>query len=181
MDARAVFKAFCALPRSKRVSVIQQVGREFNFLISDIYSDIYTSCIKVYYTYEPTVYTRHGNKEGFNLYSGFMSSVHNTRIDTMFMPNNLLAYRGVDRVTVLEAVVGDVIEHRQGQRGTKKRTGTLDGDWPRKWDVTYPNAYSKYHIWTSKGGSIDEIMYDFDNNSTDVLTVVFWSMVARYI
>ena len=175
MDASTVFLELLQISDSKKVSAVTRATTDLANLITAIYDDIYQSCIKVYYaTYSPTVYKRHGNTAGFNLYSGFCSEVNNMRIDAMYMPDSLLTYRQISTDEVLSNVIN-------GQRGSKMRDMPKTGTWPKSWYAQYPNAYSQYDIWSSGQNTIETILDDFDNNGQEALASIFWDMIYKYI
>ena len=134
---------------------------EYAGILAGIADDIYDSCIQLYYaSYTPEVYTRHGNKEGFNLYraNGFDIDEYGVIGDFVENPDALLKYgakRDI-RAEVLNAVLN-------GQRGITKRPS----GWPRSWTASYPNAYSKYNYWKSDSTTMDEIISDFEDNILD--------------
>lgn len=176
MDLSGVALALLNMNETQRASVIRNAVFEYGEILALIYNDIYESCIKVYYsTYEPSVYRRHGDPVGFNLYSAFYSDVHNLRVDAQYDAGNLLPYgRGVSSETVLNAVVN-------GQRGIKHRVAPKTGVWPKSWAVSYPNAYSQYGIWQSSGDTIESILSDFDENGIAGTSEIFWNLVCKNI
>ena len=174
MNPSDVFAAFCSIPESKRKSALESAVREYALLLSEIYNDIYESCIKVFYSsYKPEKYKRHGDIVGFNLYSGFYSQVGDLRIEAMYVANEMLSYRGISREEVLNNVVN-------GQRGSKARDAK-DGPWPRNWSTSYPNTYSKYSIWESSADTIETILDDFDNTAGEQTANIFWEILSKYI
>ena len=131
---------------------------EYVDIIVGIANDIYDSCIKQYYaTYTPTVYTRHGNPEGFNLYRANSFEFDGTVLEDFDGgdPDALLKYgaRADIRADVLNAVLS-------GKRGLTHRPS----GWPRAWVASYPNAYSQYNYWKSNFHTIGEIIDDFEAN-----------------
>ena len=127
-----------------------------------IANDIYDSCIKQYYaTYTPTVYTRHGNIEGFNLYYAKNIETDEYGITQDFDGGDayeLLKYGTKEdiRQEVLDAVMS-------GKRGIGKRASGKR-KWQRNWVASYPNKFSEYTDWKSNASTINEIFDDFDNN-----------------
>lgn len=177
MDLSGIALALLNMNAAQRAKVFKNAVFEYGEILSSIYNDIYESCIKVYYSsYEPSVYKRHGDLAGFNLYSGFYSGVHNLRVDAQYDSGNLLPYgRGVSSEQVLNAVVN-------GQRGVKHRVVPRTGSvWPKSWAVSYPNQYSQYGIWQSSGDTIESILDDFDENGVAATSEIFWSLVAQNI
>lgn len=160
-------------PRSQSVSIITAALTEYANMLVDIYNDIYTSCIKVYYEFVPTVYKRHGDIKGFNLYSGFYSQLLDLKIEASYAPENLLGYRNITTSEVLDNVVS-------GQRGSKARK-LSSGSWPQKWTAIYPNAYSEYNIWTSKATTIEDILSDYDANIVNDTQSIFWQIMSEHM
>ena len=126
--------------------------------IVDIYNDIYDSCIEVYYsTYTPTKYDRHGDLEGFNLYSASDIYANQLMVNLSVEGYNLLPYAGKTdkRDQVLQSVMN-------GLRGSKSRK-TPSG-WPMNWSAYYPNEFSEFSDWSSSASTLYEILNDFANN-----------------
>ena len=171
-----VWLALAHLDGSKRTQVVRQAISEYVNILVQVYNDIYESCIKVYYaSYKPKVYTRHQNKQGFNLYIGFSAEVLDARIDATYMPESLMGYRNVTREEVLSAVVN-------GQRGVEHRVTPVTGEWPKTWGVKYPNQYSTCgHVWQSKAGTIESILQDFDDNGIEDTFNVLSALIAKYV
>ena len=138
---------------------------EYADIIWNIANDIYDSCIELYYaTYTPTVYKRHGNMDGFNLYraNGFDFDEVNMILDDFDggNPQNLLKYGSKNDVR--EEVLAAVLS---GQRGiTVRPSPPAKFKWPRGWTASYPNKYSKYRYWSSGAHTIEEIIDDFEEN-----------------
>lgn len=134
---------------------------EYTDIIVGIANDIYDSCIKQYYaSYQPKVYKRHGNLEGFNLYRA-NSFEFNGTILTDFNggnPEALLKYGTKEdiRERVLDAVLS-------GQRGIKVRKSPPAANrWPMGWVASYPNEHSQYNYWSSNAATIEDIINDFE-------------------
>lgn len=134
-------------------------------ILFNIADDIYDSCIAQYYaSYPPKVYTRHGNKEGYNLYRANDIEVNNEGIVNDFdggEPYGLLKYgtKADIREKVLKAVLS-------GKRGINPRPGTKRR-WQKDWVASYPNDYSNpeyKQYWSSSFHTMNEIFDDFDNN-----------------
>lgn len=174
MEPTSVLLALCNLNGNKRKNVIIRAVSEYANILSEIYNDIYESCVKVYYSsYKPVRYKRHGDITGFNLYSAFYSEVHDVRLDAMYQPENLLPYKIVSREDVLNAVIN-------GQRGLEHRT-TKHGTWPQSWSAKYPNAFSQYSIWQSSGDTIEAILDDFDQNGLEATMHIYWELLSSYV
>lgn len=152
--------------------ICEQAINEYVNIIWNIANDIYDSCIAQYYaSYTPTIYKRHGNIEGFNLYRA-----NSFTLDDMVLedfdggnPENLLKY-GSKR-DIREEVLAAVLS---GQRGiTVRPSPPAKFKWPRGWVASYPNEYSQYHYWRSGASTIEEIIADFEaniiNDTSDLL------------
>lgn len=146
--------------------ICEQAINEYVDIIWNIANDIYDSCIAQYYaSYTPTVYQRHGNIEGFNLYRA-----NSFTLDDMVLedfdggnPENLLKY-GSKR-DIREEVLAAVLS---GKRGiTVRPSPPAKFKWPRGWVASYPNQYSQYHYWSSRARTIEEIIADFESNIID--------------
>ena len=177
MDPTNVLVALCRVDGHKRTVAIRRAIYEYADILVSVYNDIYESCIKVYYSSynKPIAYTRHQDIVGFNLYSAFSAEVLNTRIDAMYMPENLLGYRGnVTREQVHDAVV-------HGQRGIESRNMPRTGIWPKSWSVKYPNSYSQCSIWKSSANTIDTIINDFEANCINDTSHIFFQLLAESI
>lgn len=146
--------------------ICEKAINEYVDIIWNIANDIYDSCIAQYYaTYTPTVYKRHGNIEGFNLYRA-----NSFTLDDMVLedfdggnPDALLKYGTKEdvRAEVLAAVLS-------GQRGiTVRKSPRAKHRWPMKWTASYPNQYSRYNYWSSGAHTIEEIIDDFEANVID--------------
>ena len=175
MDHNSIYLALCQVPEAKRQSILTRAVADYAELLAALYNDIYESCIKVYYgSYEPKKYQRHGDKAGFNLYSGFSCEVQNMRIAAATTPDSLLSYRRATKEEVLNNVMN-------GQRGSKMRRTKESGLWPKSWTAKYPNSYSDYSIWSSNADTIDGILRDFVETAGDATANYFWEYVANYI
>ena len=147
---------------------IKKAMDEYVDVIWELANDIYNSCITQYYaTYIPTVYKRHGNIEGFNLYraNSFTLDEENMILDDFDggNPEALLKYGAKSdiRDEVLAAVLS-------GQRGIKVRQSPpAKHRWPMRWIASYPNKYSQYSYWSSGAHTIEEIIDDFETNIID--------------
>lgn len=163
MVGDSIWKSLILMDENKANTILDEAFRRYFNTLSEIASDIYDSCIKDYYAqYEPIKYTRHGNIEGFNLYSAnavwFDELSYNLSLN--FNPNELLPYydgkQGREkRDKVLKSVMA-------GLRGTKS-SKTPPG-WPQRWYTSYPNQYSQHSLWASTERTIDAIYKDFMEN-----------------
>lgn len=156
-------------------------------------NDIYRSCIEDYYaSYKPTVYKRHGFKEGKNLYqaNGFTLNgmsfddleASEINIETLFQSSGELIlddFNGGNpealwRYKTKEDIRAEVLKNvLSGQRGRKRRkpratiTNPEPEEWPRPWITSYPNKYSQYNYWNSAENTIQGIIDDFEANVFD--------------
>lgn len=148
---------------------------EYVDIIVGIANDIYNSCIEQYYsTYMPTVYKRHGNITGFNLYRANSFELNGTILEDFNggNPDALLKYgakRDI-REEVLQAVLS-------GKRGITKRPG----GWPRGWTASYPNEYSQYNYWISNAHTMEDIIADFEENIIDDTRELKSKLFDKYI
>lgn len=172
MTNDSMMETLLFMDAAKRRIIIEEASKAYMNDLSDIAADIYDSCIEDYYAqYEPTHYTRHGDKKGFNLYSAnnidFDEFSYNLDID--FDPNKLLRYYdGKRNREKRDKVLNSVMA---GLRGTKSRK-TPPG-WPQSWRTSYPNRYSKYLTWFGTGRTMNAIFTNFmDNVMND--TVNLW-------
>jgi len=175
MSTESVIWSLIQMEDSKIISIIRAATRAYGKILHAIINDIYESCIEDYYAgYTPTVYKRHGNLEGFNLYSAPTVSFNNGRLIFDEDPSKLLPYSGKtdSRGEVLHNVLN-------GLRGTGMRESQTE--WPMGWYTSYPNAYSRYGIWQSSGHTIEEITQDFANNVLDDTEDLFWECVGQFI
>lgn len=180
MDLSGIGLALLNMKEAQRASVLNNAAHEYGLILTLIYNDIYESCIKVYYgSYTPSVYRRHGDEVGFNLYSAFSSQVLNLRVDAETNAEMLMPYgRGISKEQVLNAVI-------HGQRGLKHRVAPKTGVWPKSWAVSYPNQYSQYNMWTSTGDTIDAILIEFheawETGADETLRNIFWELVRKQL
>ena len=156
---------------SKRL--ISDAWYEYVRHIGEIAEDIYDSCIADYYDqYEPTVYGRHGDIAGFNLYSANDIEYDEHEIGVSFEPSFLLPYAGKrDKRT---AVLKNVMKGLRGGKSKKMPPG-----WPMYWDARYPNSFSKYDDWSSSGSTMNAIFQDFMANVIEETEYVFWDYVDQ--
>lgn len=178
MSAEAAFMALVIKHDKNEINRIIQKGiNDYARFLTNIASDIYDSCIQDYYAqYTPTVYTRHGNIGGFNLYQANAIELAGPILSIDFDEGNLLPYGTSDdiRATVLNNVMN-------GIRGSNVRTKTRR-KWPMEWRTSYPNNFSMYKgVWSSGASTIDSIFDDFVAN---VLTDTYdklWDFIGKYI
>lgn len=149
-------------------TAIKNAIEEYVEVVWNTANDIYDSCIQLYYaTYTPTMYKRHGDLEGFNLYraNGFEFDEETMILDDFGggNPENLLKY-GSKR-DIREEVLAAVLS---GKRGiTVRPSPPAKFRWPRGWTASYPNKYSLYDYWSSSAHTIEEIIDDFEANIID--------------
>lgn len=173
MSVESTLFSLIQMDDSKMISVLRAAIRAYGKILHAIANDIYNSCIEDYYNgYTPLVYKRHGNIEGFNLYSAAGNSLTGGRLILDTDSNKLLPYKGNSRDEVLSNVLN-------GLRGTGMRA-SQEG-WPMRWDTSYPNSYSTYTLWYSKGRTIEAIMQDFADNVLNDTEDIFWECVAQLI
>lgn len=159
--------------------IAHQSTKDYFTLLESIASDIYESCIKDYYRqYDPVIYTRHGNKEGFNLFraNDIMYDSGTGAFDIDLESDNLLPYGGLHGYEVREKVLNSVIK---GIRGSKSRRSASTGKWPKRWTTSYPNAYSKHSEWQSSYNTIDDIFDDFIDNVVEDTKEIFLEYVQK--
>ena len=173
MSVESTLFSLIQMNDSKIVSILRSAIKAYGKILHAIANDIYNSCIEDYYNgYTPSSYTRHGNIEGFNLYSAIDNSFTSGRLIIDTNANKLMPYRGSSRDKVLSNVLN-------GLRGTGMRKA--QHGWPMNWSTSYPNSYSTYAFWYSKGDTIEEIMQDFADNILDDTEDIFWECVAQLI
>lgn len=173
MTTEGIVLELIKMDKSKRVSVLAKAIDLYFKVLLNIANDIYDSCIEDYYNgYPPTSYKRHGNIEGFNLYSAKGNSYMNGWLDIRLDENKLLPYGKTKKSKVLNNVLN-------GLRGTGLRK--WQSDWPMEWSVSYPNSYSQYHIWGSRETTIAGIFDDFCENGLQDTIDIFWQCVGKLI
>lgn len=157
---------------SKQRAVINRAINQYFTLLSNIAADIYDSCIKDFYKqYTPTVYKRHGDLAGFNLYNANQVSFDGNVLRFLIDEDYLLPYGKHDKRDIVLSFV------LAGLRGgpLPKRP-----DWPMDWYTSYPNAHSKYHhIWSSSSVVLEDILDDFIDNVVDDTQHIFISYVEK--
>nr|DAF25345.1 MAG TPA: hypothetical protein [Caudoviricetes sp.] len=157
-------------------TVLINADNEMDETIYNIGVDIYRSCIKDYYAkYTPTVYKRHGNLTGFNLYQASDDfeindneiAVGNDELDAM----KLLKYPGKNGAQKRRKVLNSVIN---GLRGNKAVSG-----FPMEFVTSYPNKYSTLSYWSSSGHTIYDIFEEFENNISKDLDYIYWDYLEE--
>lgn len=163
------------MDKSQRDEIINDAYNDLGKLIMNIASDIYDSCIKLYYsTYTPVIYKRHGNIKGANLYFANELTYNEVAGVLQFHTNEykLLPYKGGfseeeygahyedKRELILDLVM-------QGQRGSKTRFAKNTKSWPKPWKAIYPNRFSKYKKWSSSERTMYTIFDDFMDQVED--------------
>ena len=179
VDVSAIALALMSKDDATAKRIIKQSTDEYFRLLKSIAEDIYDSCIAVYYdSYEPRVYKRHGNLEGFNLYRANDMSFEDGYLSFGTEEDYLLKYGGSGdkRREVLDQVMS-------GFRGTTKRILTKK-NWPMSWKqyCTYPNQFSKYkNHWQSTKDTMDDIFEEFSQEGLKDTNEYFWEIVSKYI
>lgn len=156
--------------------IIDNGTKDYLKFLENVAIDIYDSCIQDYYAqYKPKVYTRHGNKAGFNLYQAKDIGANDFSIKLETDPYELLPYGTAEdiRAEVLKNVMS-------GVRGYKERTNNTDIEWPSPWSTSYPNKYSRYSIWSSSCFTIESILDDFAANAIKDTYEMLWEFIAKY-
>lgn len=158
--------------------ICERAINEYVDIIWNIANDIYDSCIKQYYaTYIPTVYKRHGNIEGFNLYRANSFTLNGMVLEDFDggNPEALLKYG--TKEDIREEVLAAVLS---GKRGTTlRKSPRARHKWPMKWTASYPNAYSQYNYWSSGAHTIEEIIDDFEANIIDDTSDLLYELIDK--
>lgn len=176
-NAEQILLRFASKPKEQRPNIIKKVIREYGDIIYKTAGDIFQSCIEHYYEYEPKVYRRHGNIEGFNLYKLQNISFDGRKFTMRFDENFLLKYRTKEdiREEVLNAVFS-------GTRGLEERNGhPVDPRRIMDWKTSYPNKYSQYDYWQSEYTLLDDIFLDFAQNVFNDTEELFWNIMSKYV
>ena len=164
--AKSIWTKLILMDDTKANAILNEAFKRYFNTLSDIASDIYDSCIEDYYAkYTPVRYGRHGNIEGFNLYSAnviqFDEEAYNISLD--FDPGKLLKYYdGKRNREKRDKVLKSVMVGLRGTKQTKPSEQILG--WPQPWYTCYPNRYSQYNLWSSTFRTMDEIYADFMGN-----------------
>lgn len=165
---------------AKANAILEEALKKYFNVLSNIAADIYDSCIEDYYDqYTPIKYTRHGNIKGFNLYSAndidFNEATYEMSLD--FDPNKLLGYYdGKKNREKRDKVLKSVMSGLRGAKSIKTPPG-----WPKPWRTTYPNRYSKYKLWISKGSTLEGIYTDFIDNIRSDTTNLLYSYIQKLL
>ena len=179
MDATSVALKLLGLNKSKREAIIASSVDDYFKILYAVASDIYDSCIEDFYVkYTPTVYTRHGNLEGFNLYKANQISYENFYLNVFLDSDQLLPYGKIDddHEDRREYVLSSVMKGIRGPKGSK-----IPG-WPKHWRTSYPNHFSRNAgLWSSKKRTLDGILNDFIENAMTDMDYVFWQIVSSKI
>lgn len=154
---------------------INSAFQEYAQLISDIYNDIYDSCIQLYYDqYTPIKYDRHGDIEGFNLYSASDIYANDLLVNLSLEASKLLPYAG--KKDKRDKVLKTVMNGLRGAGSSKSPAG-----WPMNWDAFYPNEFSKFSDWQSSKTTLYGILSDFAKNGVKDLTYKFYEFIEHNI
>lgn len=163
---------------AKEIKKIIDSGiKDYVKLLENVATDVYDSCIQDYYAkYTPTVYKRHGNIEGFNLYQANDIEADDFILSIETDSSKLTPYR--TRSDIREAVLQNVMN---GIRGLEVRTKTKI-QWPSEWITSYPNRYSLYgSTWSSSCSTINSILDDFAANVLEDTYDILWNLIAKYV
>lgn len=175
MNAESVAMRLLTLDSGARYAVITNAVNDYFKILYSIASDIYDSCIEEYYfQYTPTVYNRHGNIEGFNLYNANEIAYSDLKLQLKIDSGQLLPYKGKGdkREKVLSSVMS-------GLRGGKLKH--VSG-WPKSWRASYPNRFSRYGgVWSSSEKTMYTIYDDFVDNVIKDTKDLFWTLVSQKI
>lgn len=175
MSTESILLSLIQMDDSKIISIIRAATKSYGRILYAIINDIYESCIEDYYAgYTPTVYKRHGNIEGWNLYNAPIVSFNNGKLVFDEDPGKLEPYGGKTdkRGQVLHNVLN-------GLRGTGMRAS--QEEWPMGWYTSYPNSYSRYGIWQSSCHTIETITQDFADHVLEDTEDLFWECVGEFI
>lgn len=172
---RDVLKRLLFMDERAADAAINSAFQEYAQLVSDIYNDIYDSCIKLYYDqYTPIKYDRHGNIEGFNLYSASDIYASDLAVNLSLQGYRLLPYKG--KKDKREKVLDSVLDGLRGVGSSKSPPG-----WPMSWDTHYPNKFSQFSDWRSSGTTLDGILADFAKNGPSKLAYKFYEFIENNI
>jgi hypothetical protein len=170
MNKKDIVWKLAKMSDSKMSAIIDNAVQAYFYILLDIVRDIYDSCIEDYYNgYTPLYYDRHGNIEGFNLYGANSSAISDGYLHIYTDSSKLEPYKGVDSDVILYGV-----EH--GKRG-----GPAIKGWPKRWSTSYPNSYSDYNVWYSKGSTIESILEDFSKNGITGTFDLLWKCIEKFI
>lgn len=175
MNNREVLKQLFFMDEKDSNAVIDSAFKQYAQLISDIYNDIYDSCIKLYYDqYTPIKYDRHGYIEGKNLYSASDIYANDLLVNLSLQGSRLLPYKG--KKDKRDKVLDSVLNGLRGASSSKSPPG-----WPMSWDASYPNEFSNFSDWKSSGATLDAILNDFAKNGVKDLAYKFYEFIENNI
>lgn len=175
MNIKNILAKLLFMDESAAEQVINSSFQEYAQLISDIYNDIYDSCINLYYDqYTPTKYDRHGDISGFNLYSASDIYASDLVVQLSLQGSNLLPYKG--KGDKRDKVLNTVLKGLRGAGSRKTPPG-----WPMSWDAHYPNKFSKFSEWESSASTLDGILKEFSKNGPKDLSYKFYEFIERNI
>lgn len=170
MNKKDIVLKLAKMNDSKMSVIIDNAVQAYFYVLLDIVRDIYDSCIEDYYNgYTPLYYDRHGNIEGINLYRANSSVISDGYLHIYTDSSKLESYKGADSDVILYGV-----EH--GKRG-----GPAIKGWPKRWNTSYPNSYSAYHVWYSKGSTIEGILEDFRKNGIAGTFDLLWKCIEKFM
>ena len=170
MTRKEIVWKLAQMSDSKMSATIDKAVEAYFYILLDIVNDIYDSCIEDYYSgYTPIFYDRHGNIEGFNLYSANSNNFSDGYLHITTDASKLEPYKGGDADSIL-----GYVEH--GKRG-----GPAIKGWPKRWYTSYPNSYSSYHVWYSSYDTIEKIMEDFQRNAFTGTRDLLWKCLERLV
>lgn len=175
MDVKNILYKLLLMDQEAAEAAINSAFKEYARLISDIYNDIYDSCIKLYYyQYTPKKYDRHGDPSGFNLYSASDIYANDLVVQLSLQGSNLLPYKGKGdkRDRVLKTVLN-------GLRGAGSRK--TPPWWPMSWDAYYPNQFSDFSEWESSAFTLDGILKEFSKDGPKKLSYKFYEFIEKNI
>jgi hypothetical protein len=170
-----IASALVFMDKSTRHNVVMSAFDEYCNIMSGVAFDIYRSCIQDYYAqYIPTVYTRHGDIAGANLYLANNISYSDLVLHLSITPDPLKPYSDEDypdRDYILTNVMN-------GIRGGKNMR--LERGWPKKWSTSYPNRFSQFgSVWSSSKTTIEDILVDFETNAADETSSLLFACLAK--
>ena len=175
MNVKNVLAKLLFMDEGKAEAAINLAFQEYAQLISDIYNDIYNSCINLYYDqYTPTKYDRHGYPEGKNLYSASDIYARDLVVQLSLQGSRLLPYKG--KGDKREKVLNTVLSGLRGAGSRKTPPG-----WPMPWDASYPNNFSKFSEWECTASTLDEILEEFSKNGPKDLSYKFYEFIEKNI
>lgn len=175
MDRKNILAGLLFMDERNAEAIINAAFVEYVQLVSDIYNDIYTSCIQSYYDqYDPRKYDRHGDPSGFNLYGASDIYASDLRVNLSLEASKLLPYKGKKdkRLKVLTTVLNGL----RGAGSSKTPPG-----WPMSWDAYYPNEFSEFSEWSSSNATLYNILQDFAKNGPRDLSYKFYEFIENRI